>query len=867
MQYTSKFSGEEIDSILDNVGGKQDAIPDLETIRSNAKNASDTIARMVESGYLFAGIATIDANPGVPDAKVFYIANGKGTYTNFGGLEVTEDEVVVLYWDTAWHKVSTGIASQAKLSELEEKVDEIDGESVSFTDSVETGVTYNNTQVPIHLKGGRKYRTILSSVAIKNNPFTLILWHSDGTSERNNYNPNTEFELTPTDDIVRATIYMGSSIIIADGVFSMTFIYDGKIKEVSNRVDGFVDDVYLGELSIEPSDSANNKSIAVTLNAGDLVKVEVISVSANAIVRLLFGGDYITLFKTSSPITRYIVIPFNTASVNVYQSLKSGVNVRFTKVTNAYNIMSHPEQFDILDVSYYSPETFRTNDFDWESGSYSRTDNIIIKIPDTTKLRLRLPISVQNPSLQVSVNEGWEYSLTWFKGGKYVDAVNWSASPFSRSIYGDTLYVLIRKVGNPTISVDDFASSGISVVVTSKYLGVPMMAESLTNYDSEYIEPIRQQVIEESKRVNTHDLHYLFNGRYIAHLFIENIYSSSSPTIPSQSLFDIDVARRLGFKAIELNVHRTSDNEYYCFHGIGDNFFGGEFYSLDGVDTDTLDITSVTNAYVRENIRYRSSIDKYKVAPSTFRDTLLACRTAGMIPLIQNRDEKTREIADNVMGRGNYLLGIYGGNRPDGVVCPCIGWNNLTTKQAIIDKANASKYGYFYGMSNPTAFTDVELKDIIEELHRRGFGFNFAAGYAGEFQSQRLFSLSADCCASQWSIPEIVNGNIINASSDVSFVDFNHNGTDNNGVLNLAPNQIISPKVTSSEWLSGGSLHILFTGKLHFKFGAFIDADFESDGSREMWFSTYFLNAIPTFEIKAVTNSQIIQIGYKASKM
>ena len=125
MQYTSKFSGEEIDSILDNVGGKQDAIPDLETIRSNAKNASDTIARMVESGYLFAGIATIDTNPSTPDAKVFYIANGKGTYEKFGGLEVTEDEVVVLYWDTAWHKVATGIASQAKLSELDNETEKI----------------------------------------------------------------------------------------------------------------------------------------------------------------------------------------------------------------------------------------------------------------------------------------------------------------------------------------------------------------------------------------------------------------------------------------------------------------------------------------------------------------------------------------------------------------------------------------------------------------------------------------------------------------------------------------------------------------------------------------------------------------------
>ena len=65
------------------------------------------------AGYQFAGVATLDpaTDPGTPDAKVFYIANGKGTYANFGGLEVTEDDVVVLYWDSSWHKVSTGIAS------------------------------------------------------------------------------------------------------------------------------------------------------------------------------------------------------------------------------------------------------------------------------------------------------------------------------------------------------------------------------------------------------------------------------------------------------------------------------------------------------------------------------------------------------------------------------------------------------------------------------------------------------------------------------------------------------------------------------------------------------------------------------------
>lgn len=74
------------------------------------------------TGYSFAGVATPATNPGIPDAKVFYIANGKGSYTHFGELEVTEDEVVVLYWDTLWHKVSTGIAREENLTNLGKEI-------------------------------------------------------------------------------------------------------------------------------------------------------------------------------------------------------------------------------------------------------------------------------------------------------------------------------------------------------------------------------------------------------------------------------------------------------------------------------------------------------------------------------------------------------------------------------------------------------------------------------------------------------------------------------------------------------------------------------------------------------------------------
>ena len=89
------------------------------TNMQNALEETDgKINQLKNAGYLYAGIATPTTNPGTPDGPVFYIANGKGTYTNFGGINVTEDDVVILYYDTVWHKNTTGIASNDKLISL-----------------------------------------------------------------------------------------------------------------------------------------------------------------------------------------------------------------------------------------------------------------------------------------------------------------------------------------------------------------------------------------------------------------------------------------------------------------------------------------------------------------------------------------------------------------------------------------------------------------------------------------------------------------------------------------------------------------------------------------------------------------------------
>ena len=105
----------------------------------NLNSILNAMVATLGAEYQFAGVATIDTNPETSDAKVFYIANGKGKYTNFGNIEVTEDDVVILYYDTTWHKVATGIASNEKLSELEDEMPLKDTEEDGFAICNEKG--------------------------------------------------------------------------------------------------------------------------------------------------------------------------------------------------------------------------------------------------------------------------------------------------------------------------------------------------------------------------------------------------------------------------------------------------------------------------------------------------------------------------------------------------------------------------------------------------------------------------------------------------------------------------------------------------------------------------------------------------------
>lgn len=160
------------------------------TIGSNnlvkSGGVADSINKLKNAGYLYAGIATPTTNPGTPDGYVFYIANGKGTYTNFSGIDITEDEVVVLYYDTVWHKETTGIASNDKLTELERDIYGTITKSITLAPNVYytiNGIDYSEIGSSVKIKASCPVGKVVWVYTIINGTRTNVATLRDGNAK------------------------------------------------------------------------------------------------------------------------------------------------------------------------------------------------------------------------------------------------------------------------------------------------------------------------------------------------------------------------------------------------------------------------------------------------------------------------------------------------------------------------------------------------------------------------------------------------------------------------------------------------------------------------------------------------------------
>lgn len=87
------------------------------------QNSLLTIISTVGDNSTFAGIATPTTNPGTPDQNIFYLAVQPGVYSNFGGVELTDQVLIFTNKNGIWAKNESGIATSGKVVKLENKIE------------------------------------------------------------------------------------------------------------------------------------------------------------------------------------------------------------------------------------------------------------------------------------------------------------------------------------------------------------------------------------------------------------------------------------------------------------------------------------------------------------------------------------------------------------------------------------------------------------------------------------------------------------------------------------------------------------------------------------------------------------------------
>ena len=84
------------------VGLSEDLYHRCENAAIEAENAAERIGNLLLNGYMYIGVATPKSTHPVFQDKVFYVARQAGTYTNFGGLTVSNGINFLKFNGSTW---------------------------------------------------------------------------------------------------------------------------------------------------------------------------------------------------------------------------------------------------------------------------------------------------------------------------------------------------------------------------------------------------------------------------------------------------------------------------------------------------------------------------------------------------------------------------------------------------------------------------------------------------------------------------------------------------------------------------------------------------------------------------------------------
>ena len=497
-------------------------------------------------------------------------------------------------------------------------------------------------------------------------------------------------------------------------------------------------------------------------------------------------------------------------------------------------------------------------------GTYNSKGLLQLYLSPSVRIAPKQPIYISEGKVSISISSPYQISAVAFKNNTVLFTTPWTdgeLSVFANNC--DYIAFAIRKYQNGSEqTMTEYEDFGLVVTVENGIKTYPLFSG------------VNEALHSANVKVHENES-YLYGigttSKIMSHLFIDGVYDGSNPIIPSQSIHDIEALARLGIHFAEGNVHRTSDGYYVVSHGNRGKL-GPAFETNDGQPAGDVTFAGQTLEQLKTLYRFRSTHAKYRTRILTLEEWLYACIRNNIIPLIQpSAITISKEFIDIVKKiTGNKVVINYEGNTNirdyfDGIVMNYSSQTNIDQINTVLQTVGAPFIWCIESIAM-AGLTESQLKSIVDVVHSHGCLALIPAFYLTVPQRILAMRYGFDVLGSGWDVEDFHDGNIDHLIGDVTFDDFSHEGTVLNETLVLESGKYVSNVNYDSVHIGKGSLHIKFSGTIHFEMGRYINTDLTSDGTEDIWLSTVFLDERPIFNILTKSAVTIFNILFDSSK-
>lgn len=352
--------------------------------------------------------------------------------------------------------------------------------------------------------------------------------------------------------------------------------------------------------------------------------------------------------------------------------------------------------------------------------------------------------------------------------------------------------------------------------------------------------------------------------KYVYHFNANNLGTSE---IPLNSLHDIDIAARLGFKAYEINARETATPGYYvCMHGNSGKI-GTELVARDGTDISDIAINTVTKQTFEEDYIYNTTVPELQTPVTSLEDAIKRCRKYGMFPFISWAGYQSVNDIRKYAG-DDFVIIIYDQYylRRTAYKGAFSLYKTLTDAEfAGILASERKPFIFNFTTAEIANLTDSQKAERIQACRENRCLIGAAGVYQTAAQNAALIDMGVDYLASGWEVEFFTNGNLLSISN---FDEFTHTGSVSGGVLSIPDEGTIeaTPADGADFYLSKAAIKIRFSGTLVFDFGDHITSEsITSDGSKDVVLTTAFYKGNPAFKATADGAVNVYSCIYDAS--